>query len=291
VTEDVKKTIAELTGFHRRGGELALLSDFDGTLAPIAPRPDSAVLPPQIRKLLAQWLSCPRTHLGIISGRRLDELKRLVALPHVCYAGVAGMELELHGRRVAHPRAAEAAAATAELMAQFAAHVAGCPGAWLENKGLALAVHYRGAAAEAIAALRRQVLNSIAAANKPLRAVEGPLALEISLDLGWDKGTAARMMLDSLNLGGERLRAVYGGDNGNDAPAFAAMAELGGIAVGIGPDAPAGAKVLLPNAAAWHGFIRRLTAAIALAGGETSWSVPRSWEKPGLEKISVPKMR
>jgi trehalose-phosphatase len=261
VSETVAQIVAELAGFHRRGGELALLSDFDGTLAPIAPRPELAVLPPKVRRLLALWTALPRTHLGILSGRRVDDLKRLVDLPGVCYAGAAGMELELHGRRVVHPRAEEAVATADELAARLAPVAAACPGAWLENKGLALAVHYRGAAAEAVEPLRRRVLEVVRGEAKSLRVVEGPLALEIALDLGWDKGTAARMMLESLGI--ERLKAVYGGDNGNDAPAFAAMSELGGIAVGIGPDAPPGARLHLPDAARWHQFIRRLRAAIA----------------------------
>lgn len=62
--------------------KLALLLDYDGTLAPIAPHPDLAILPPETRNVLERLSNMSDVYIAIISGRNVNNVKEMVG-PHV----------------------------------------------------------------------------------------------------------------------------------------------------------------------------------------------------------------
>lgn len=241
------------------GGSLALLFDYDGTLTPIVGRPELALLAPETRELLARLAALPRVHVGVVSGRSLDELKSLVDLPGLYYAGAAGMELELAGRRILHPRAEYIETATADFIESLKRVEAECPGAWVEDKRFACTVHYREAAEDEIDRLIGRIEELVRLAEDDLRIVEGPMAREISFQTGWHKGTAVRMILDHFDA--HRAMLLYAGDGGNDADAYEAAAALAGITIGVGPHTPA-ARFRLADPAALVEFLSRLETAI-----------------------------
>jgi len=257
-----RDVVADLRAAGLRERPLVLLLDYDGTLTPIAPHPRLAVLAQDTRQRLAQLSDCPRVHVGVVSGRKLDELQALVGVPGLCFAGACGMELDLHGNHVVHPLAQEAAERVANLVVQLENAVANAPGAWVENKQLAATVHYRDAAAERIDPLRRQVIAMVGSCPQRWRIVEGPMALELTPDLGWNKGTAVQKILE--HLGDPQALVVYAGDGENDGDAFEMVAALGGVTLGIGPDAPPTARHRLPDPAALAALLSRLAVELGL---------------------------
>src|SRR5262249_20346941 len=72
----------------------ALLTDVDGTLAPIVARPELAAVPTAVSELLAR-LSERYALVGCVSGRRAEEARRLVGVEGIAYAGNHGLELLL----------------------------------------------------------------------------------------------------------------------------------------------------------------------------------------------------
>lgn len=52
--------------------------DYDGTLAPIAPHPDLATLPPETKNVLARLSNMSDVYIAIISGRNVDNVKKMV---------------------------------------------------------------------------------------------------------------------------------------------------------------------------------------------------------------------
>lgn len=60
--------------------KLALLLDYDGTLAPIAPHPDLAVIPQETKKVLERLANCPDVHISIISGRTVCSTRTILVL-------------------------------------------------------------------------------------------------------------------------------------------------------------------------------------------------------------------
>lgn len=88
--------------------KLALLLDYDGTLAPIAPHPDLAILPVETRNLLTRLSNIPEVHITIISGRGVDNLRNMVGIDNITYAGSHGLEIQHpDGSKFVHPMPVE----------------------------------------------------------------------------------------------------------------------------------------------------------------------------------------
>ncbi|MGH7465568.1 MAG: trehalose-phosphatase, partial [Longimicrobiales bacterium] len=75
-------------------GSLLIGLDFDGTLAPIVPHPQEAALLPASRAALDALALRTDTHIALVSGRSLADLRRRVVLERVYYAGNHGLEIE-----------------------------------------------------------------------------------------------------------------------------------------------------------------------------------------------------
>ena len=82
--------------------------DYDGTLSPIAQRPDLATLPPETRAVLERLANHPDVFVAIISGRSQANVKEMVGIEGITYAGNHGMEI-LHrdGSSFVHPMPTE----------------------------------------------------------------------------------------------------------------------------------------------------------------------------------------
>jgi trehalose-6-phosphatase len=95
-----------------------------------------------------------------------------------------------------------------------------------------------------------------------LHVLDGPLAIEVVPAIDRDKGTALRAIVAHS---GEPATVLCAGDAANDAPALAAAVELGGIALGIGPEPPPVAEYRLPDPAALIELLVALARAILSA--------------------------
>jgi len=115
----------------------------------------------------------------------------------------------------------------------------------MEQKPLGLTVHYRGVAAERVEALRTRVARTLEPFSPGLRVVDGSMAIEITPELGWTKGSALEIIVD--RIGANTVLPLYAGDDANDADALGAAAVRGGVAIGIGPRAPLTAQYHLPD--------------------------------------------
>ena len=83
-------------------GRTAILTDFDGTLAPIVERADDAALPDGARAILER-LSDRYALVGAVSGRRAADVRERVGLDRIAYAGNHGLELMMPGEGEANP--------------------------------------------------------------------------------------------------------------------------------------------------------------------------------------------
>ncbi len=258
MTAALHEVMERLRDAYLSGSSLVLLFDYDGTLTPIVEHPRLAVLDAQTKALLANLADHPRVHVGVLSGRDLDELKLLVQIPGLYLAGTGGLELELRGLRIAHPHADRMAEIIKRCAAHLESHLAAHHGAWLEDKRLSLTVHYRQLPEQLIGSLQAAVAEVTRCFAGELRIVQGPKAWEIAPTNSWNKGTAVRLILADCVAGSDVL--FYAGDGANDVEAIEEVAAMGGITVGIGPDAPSAAEYRLPNHAALCEFLGRLDA-------------------------------
>jgi trehalose 6-phosphate phosphatase len=233
---DLDLILERLCRVLRSGRPLALLFDYDGTLAPVRPTPAEATLPAATRRGLEHLLTGPPVAVGIFSGRALADLRAMAPLDGAYYAGTGGIEVDLLGR-VLTPPGLERALGPLDQIAGRLDTVAGqYPGAWLEQKPYGLTLHYRAVEPARVGRLRLDAAEALAPWAARVRVDDVTLGVEVVPDVGWDKGTAVRQILADLVPG---AYPVYAGDAGGDLPALRAVEAAGGLSIGVGPAAPA----------------------------------------------------
>lgn len=235
-----------LVSAHTFGRPLALLFDYDGTLTPLVRHPSLARLSAATRQRLATLAGLPRVAVGVLSGRALADVRDAVGLDGLYFAGSGGLELDLRGDRREYPNAADFRLVMDVLQDHFVDTLRRYPGTWAERKPVALALHYRGLLPLMATSFRLEAL----AILERVRSVRHRIVsetIEIAPEGGWDKGTAVEAILNHLSPLNPNAMPVFFGDAPNDFEAMAAVERRGGIAVGIGPDAPAKAKIHLDS--------------------------------------------
>jgi trehalose 6-phosphate phosphatase len=201
----------------------AILTDVDGTLAPIAARAEEAAVPAAARAALAR-LSERYGLVGCVSGRRAEEARRLVGLDGIAYAGNHGLELLLPGDESPRPDPSLAGreAEAADFIAGVDSKALRAAGLRLEDKGPIQALHWRGAENDAHAEGCAHEI-AVAAGHAGLEPRWGRKVLELRPVGGGGKDAAVA----SLLAGGQIGAAVYAGDDRTDLDAFRRLRELG----------------------------------------------------------------
>lgn len=230
----------------------ALFLDVDGTLLDFAPTPDAVDVPDHLRDALGAMHRRLNGAVALVSGRSLATLDALLAPQVMPAAGLHGLERR-HGRRGHRSPRAPSALALVRTEAEKVA--ARHPGAVVEDKGAALALHWRAAPqasselqAFAVAALPRlpgyrlqpgnDVLELRPAEHKGGRA---------------DKGAAILAFMDEAPFAGRR--PVFAGDDITDEAGFAAVNARDGISVLVGAPRASAAHFGLAGPADVHAWI------------------------------------
>lgn len=222
--------------------------DVDGTLIEFANTPDAVRVDQALLNLVSRLHQQCGGALALVSGRALLDLEWRLGSLKLPIAGQHGLErrdatggLHVHGV----PSAA-IAAIRLRLQAVLERH----PGLLLEDKGLALAVHYRQAPALA-GTLHRLLRRLIADSGEALQLQRGKRVVEIK-PLGVDKGTAIEEYLAELPFRGRR--PVFIGDDATDEHGFAVVNRLHGLSVKVG-NGPTQAHYRLADVAAVRAWL------------------------------------
>jgi trehalose 6-phosphate phosphatase len=200
----------------------AILTDVDGTLAPIVPRPEQTVVPPRASELLA-LLSERYGLVACVSGRQAGEARRLVGVDRIVYAGNHGLELLLPGEEA--PRLDPSLQGREGDAADFVSGLGPAKlreaGLRLEDKGPIQALHWRGAEDDRAAEARAHEI-AAEAGRAGLELRWGRKVLELRPPGGGGKDAAVAAMLAT----GDLRAAVYAGDDRTDLDAFRRLREL-----------------------------------------------------------------
>ena len=209
----------------------AILTDVDGTIAPIENDPSAAGVPEGTRSLL-RALAKRYALVGCLSGRRALDARRVVGLDELAYSGNHGFELLLPGDTEPRPDPS------------LEGHEADAPrfvggldreelertGIRIEDKGAIVALHWRGAPNETAAESLAQEIAS-EAEWEGLVPHRGRKVLEIRPNVAINKGIAVAALIPAhsaaTNAAAESIdHALYGGDDRTDVDAFAALRTL-----------------------------------------------------------------
>lgn len=216
----------------------ALFLDLDGTLAPLADRPQDVAPDPRRTRLVEQLGARLDGRLAVISGRTLADIDRILEGRVVCAAAVHGLQRRArYGTLVkapTHPALSHAICALHGLARRD-------EGLIVEEKGASVALHFRlapGCAAEVRMAARR------IAEDTGLVLQEGDMVAELRTP-GPTKGDSVEAFMADPAFAG--ARPVFAGDDLTDEDGFAAVSALGGFGVLVGAHRPTGARYGLPD--------------------------------------------
>ena len=224
----------------------ALFLDLDGVLAAIEARPQDVEPLPWRSRLLRRLVERLDGRLAIVSGRTLEEVDRILdgAVPAV--GAVHGLVRRRNDGRLGAP----VASADLEQVRIGLGEIAiDHPSLTFENKGVAVALHYRQApelgpkvraAAERLArqhGMKLQLGDMVAEVREP----------------GSDKGGAVRAFMQEPPF--EGARPIFLGDDLTDEDGFAAVQALGGMGVLVGPGRQTAAHRRLDDVAAVRAWL------------------------------------
>jgi len=238
------------------GKRASVFLDYDGTLTPIVARPDLALISEGMRTALRALAG--RCTVAVVSGRDLADVKRLVGLDDLVYAGSHGFDISgPGGLRIEHERGARFAAAAARAAEWLKPALAGIAGALVEPKRFAVAVHYRQVAAVEVAQVEA-IVDQALAAEPELRKTGGKKVFELRPRFDWDKGKAVNWLLAALGQSAAQYLPFYLGDDLTDEDAFAALAD-NGVTIFVGEPRQTAARYVLADVDEVGAFLAKLT--------------------------------
>ncbi len=234
---------------------VALFMDFDGTLVPIAPWPDQVRLSPRMREHV-ESIARKDVMVGIVSGRRLADLRSRAAVGGIWYVGTHGYFLRRSGGPTVTLLNPEQKAEMAHVSRRLARELRNIPGVLLESKQATVAVHYRHASRpnyrKVFASIRRLLQD-----RPQLSLLPGKKVWELFPGASVSKWTAIKYILELE----QRLRkspclVVYLGDDAMDERVFHQMQ---GISVVVGRHRRTAAEFFLNSTAEVEQFLERFS--------------------------------
>jgi trehalose-phosphatase len=232
-----------LDAVERRPSEahLVVLSDFDGTLTPFTVDPAMSKLRQETRDLLEALAARTDVTVGLVSGRRVDDLALRAALPKQVYlAGLHGLQIRRGDLEWNHPDLMDSRDLIDTVLDAIDGAVGRVDGVRLEHKGVALTVHVRGVSPSS----RQTVLDRAEQVAQPwlqsgvLKALAANEAFELLPNIPWTKGDAVQWIVEHVQARLDRpVWCVFFGDDVTDEDAFEAMSTNLSVVVGRRPSA------------------------------------------------------
>jgi trehalose 6-phosphate phosphatase len=202
--------------------------DYDGTLAPISIRPELAIMPYDTRRVLYALVKKRRVSVSIISGRILRDVKKLVGVKGIYYAGCHGLEIEGTGsykfssilkyyrliiRNIKKP------------LMKGLADIVPLSYVDIEDKGMILSLHYRRVDQVHIRGLKKvfyKVSRPYIESGKMV-ITQNKKVVELRPNVKWDKGEYCIHLLKKIDKKSKKALPVYIGDDRTDEAAFKAL--------------------------------------------------------------------
>lgn len=215
----------------------SIFLDYDGTLTPIAPTPEQAVLSKEVRDVLQRLTKSNTVNLSVVSGRAIEDVRRLVGIKNIIYVGNHGFEIEGCGMEFESLVPLAYKRTQVDLKGALQRHLIDFPGSFLEEKGVTMSVHYRSLDPSLegnFVRLVHQVTRPLVE-TKQIRVTSGKKVLEVRPPVDWDKGKAVGWILkrQQHECGVQNVFPVYFGDDETDEDAFIAF-QGSGVSVCVG---------------------------------------------------------
>jgi len=248
----------------KRAKEVFLFFDYDGTLTPIVKKPELAILPPENKRRIKKLISKRWSRVAVVSGRSLKNVKRMVGVKGIVYAGNHGLELEGPGLKYFNRKASVFKKHLDIIYRILTDKLKGYSKILIEHKGLTLSVHYR---LEKSKNRVRKVFKIIDEATdsyvkqKKVRISHGKKVVEIKPKIDWNKGKIVLWLIKYFRKKSSTTNylPIYLGDDTTDEDAFKVLTRKGiGIFVG-GVKRKSLAKFYLKNTRQVTDFLEKIS--------------------------------
>jgi trehalose-phosphatase len=241
---------------------ILLLLDYDGTLTPIAETPEKAVISKEAKELLQKLSGSSYCALGIISGRPVEDVKNIVGIRDIIYAGNHGLEIEgpkIKFESQVPPRLKSVIRNIAEEMPKRLSVI---NGVLIEDKGLTLSIHYRLVDRKDMPAFEQifsEVTGPYIICGK-IKISSGKEVYEIKPPVKWDKGKVVLWLMARQQFASaeKMVFPVYIGDDITDEDAFKVLKEKG-LTVFVGEPGSSIADYYLKNTEEVTRFLRLIS--------------------------------
>ena len=232
--------------------QLAIFTDFDGTLVELAETPDNIDVPHNLAAELERAARELDSAFAVITGREIADIDRFLSPLHLPIAGAHGTQ-----RRRADGFVETADPATM-LGAEEIAHaieplVTAHPGLLMETKEGAVALHYRQA--PELEETARHAMEEALQHVSDFTLISGKMVFE-ARPSGVNKGDALRAFMREEPFLGRT--PIFIGDDTTDEDAFIAAQELGGVGIKLG-EGDTAARMRIANVASVHALIKGLS--------------------------------
>jgi alpha,alpha-trehalase len=211
-------------GDRLRNKQVVVFIDYDGTLTPIVERPELAKLSEEMRQALRDLAE--KCTLAIVSGRDLADVRDLVSIDGIFYAGSHGFDIsgpEGHMEYQQGRNFLPSLDRAEQALRRRLENISGCQ---VERKRFAIAVHFRRVADGQVPNVEAAV-DEVLAACEDLRKTGGKKIFELRPDIEWDKGKAITWILQQLGLDRKDVLPFYLGDDLTDEDAFRELRQRG----------------------------------------------------------------
>jgi trehalose-phosphatase len=240
----------------KKSPHVFLFLDYDGTLTSIVSTPEKAKLPPRVRQSIKRLQKNPRYTIAIISGRSLKDIKRMVGIRGLIYAGNHGLEIEGVRSRIPRPVSGATSSIIKKIRSALERELRGIRGARVEDKGCTLSVHFRLVnyrQRPLVKKIFRDIVRPDVSSGK-IKVSSGKMVLEVRPAVEWGKGNAVLHII----AGKRGAMPVYIGDDLTDQDAFRAIRGRG-ISIFVGrPERAIRADYFLRGPKDVKDFIARL---------------------------------
>ncbi|MGM0437104.1 MAG: trehalose-phosphatase [Bacillota bacterium] len=200
----------------KQSENVLLYLDYDGTLSHFKKDPKAAYPVKGIKKVIKEISKFSFLKVAIISGRSLNDLKNMIKLNNVYYAGLHGLEMEdyspenLNEKEIQYYKNIIKQNYTTEIKKEKL---------YLENKKFVLSIHYRNNYKN-VKELKSFIKNLVDTNNYEI--MEGRKILEIR-PKNWDKGKAVTLIREKSFDDNNNPLEIYIGDDTTDEDAFSVI--------------------------------------------------------------------
>jgi len=241
---------------------IMLFLDYDGTLTPIVSTPDKAFISQEVKGLLKKLSKSPACKLAIISGRSLNDIKSIVEIEDIIYAGNHGLEIEGPKIKFESQLSPRLKSIIRHIYEDAVSKLSKIKGVLIEDKGLTISVHYRLVDKQDI----QEFLSIFAEITDPyivrdkIRINSGKKVYEIKPPVIWDKGKVVLWLLarQQFLLEKNKILPVYIGDDVTDEDAFKVLKKKG-LTIFVGEKAGSAAQYYLKTTEEVTEFLRLIS--------------------------------